>query len=42
MAGNKGLAKGSLTVMPVWYGERYRRMMDRSFVTGRAVARGEV
>jgi len=43
MAGNKGLAQGSLTLMPVWDGDRYwRMMMGRSFVAGRAVARREV
>lgn len=43
MAGNKGLAQGSLTLMPVWDGDRYwRKMTGRSFVAGRAVARREV
>ncbi len=42
MAGNKGLARGSLTLMPVWHGDRYWHMMGRSFVAGRTVARREV
>ena len=42
MAGNKGLARDGLTLMPVWYGDRYRRIMGRSLVACRAVARREV